>query len=118
MSDGKAIDREDRATDGTERRSQVAQRHFEPDGTEELTTAIVFAVADAMGVEPHEVRSPPLYESVDAAALEETFFGPGAVARSRSGAGSVEFHYVGYIVSVRSDGWIQVYERAETEAPE
>ena len=91
---------------------QVAQRLYEPDGDEELTTAIVFAVADAAGVSPTEVRSPPLYEVVDAAAIEDVFFGSG---RETRGTGTVEFRYQGYRVEIRSDGWIVIFEPDEPE---
>jgi hypothetical protein len=95
--------------------SQVAQRHYEPNGRGELTTAIVYTIAEAEGVSPSELKSPPLYECVDAAALEDTFFGPDVTGRSRQGVGSVEFQYTEYLVKVRSDGWIQVYEPTETD---
>jgi len=95
--------------------SQAAQRHYDPADTGELTTAIVFAIAEAMGVEPQEVKSPSLYECVDAAALEDTFFGPSVTGESRQGIGTVEFRYTEYLVTVRSDGWVQVYEPAETD---
>ncbi|WP_423999656.1 HalOD1 output domain-containing protein [Haloarcula salina] len=94
-------------------RSQVAQRHYEPDGRGELTTAIVYAIAEAEGIPPSEVKSPPLYESVNAPAIEDAFFGPTAAGRSRRGNGTVEFQYGDYLVEVRSDGWIRVYERTD-----
>lgn len=91
---------------------QIAQRLYDPGRDEELTTAIVFALADAAGVEPTELTSPPLYEVVDAAAIEETFFGSG---RAKPGSGTVEFRYEEYRVEVRSDGWIHVFEQTEPE---
>ncbi len=97
-------------------RSQAAQRHYDPGGTEELTAAIVYAVADAEDRPAGELRSPPLYESVDAAALERTFFGSDVAGESRQGVGTVEFRYAGYLVAVRSDGWIQVYESVGPDA--
>lgn len=110
VSDGPAID------GGTEW-TQAAQRHYDRGHDEELTTAIVFAIADAMGVEPVAVRSPPLYEFVDAAALDEAFFGPNVTEMARQGVGSVEFEYRQYRVTVRSDGWIQVDEPVERAGP-
>lgn len=89
---------------------QVAQRHYDPDGCGELATAIVFAVADADGVPPVEVKSPPLYESVDVAAIESAFFGSRTRPHSGGRPGTVEFRYADYIVNVRSNGWIQIYE--------
>lgn len=103
VGDGRSVDVETEWT-------QVAQRHYDCDTDGELTTAIVYTIADAMGVEPTAVRSPPLYECVDAAALDETFFGPGVADTARRSVGSVEFEYRDYRVTVRSDGWIHVTE--------
>lgn len=94
---------------------QVAQRLYEPDRDGELTTAIVFALADAEDVSPSEVKSPPLYVAVDVAGIEQTFFGIDNDEQSRQGTGTVEFRYTEYLVKVRSDGWIQVYEPSGTE---
>jgi hypothetical protein len=93
----------DDSPSGTEL-TQVAQRRYDPD--EELSTTVVFALADARGVAPAEVNSPPLYERVDAAALERTFFGP----QSGPVSGSVEFRYEEFLVRVGSDGWVRVFE--------
>lgn len=89
---------------------QVAQRHYDPEDGVELTTEIVFAVAEAEGVDPIEVKSPPVYETVDVPAIEGAFFGPDTGSGPRRGTGSVEFRYRDYLVNIRSDGWIQVYE--------
>jgi hypothetical protein len=80
----------------TGRRSHSITRG--PDGPGGLTTAIIYAIAEAQCVNPSELRSPPLYDSVDAAALEDTFFGPDVTGRSRQGVGSVEFQYTEYLV--------------------
>ncbi|MCL9814193.1 HalOD1 output domain-containing protein [Natranaeroarchaeum aerophilus] len=95
--------------------SQVAQRHYRPDGKRELTTVIVYAIAEAEDRSPGEIKSPPLYESVDVPAIEAAFFGPDVTENSRQGVGTVEFQYTGYLVKVRSDGWVQVYEPAEAD---
>jgi len=93
----------------------IAQRHFDPDEGDELATAIVFALADAMEVSPSEVTDPPLYDAVDVTALENTFFGPRTVTETeRQGVGTVEFRYADYLVRVRSDGWIQIHSAIET----
>jgi hypothetical protein len=97
------------------RRSQVAQRHFDPEA-EELTTAIIFAVAEGAGVEPGALDT-PLYEVIDAAALQDTFFGPEVSEGSRQGVGSVEFRYEGYHVAVESNGWIRVQESTDPDQP-
>jgi len=94
---------------------QAAQRHFDP-AEEELTTALVFAIAESAGVAPSELTT-PLYDSIDAPALEATLFGPDTNLESRQGVGSVEFRYTDYVVKVRSDGWIQVYEPTGSETP-
>ena len=91
----------------------VAQRHYEPDRDGDLTTAIVYAIADAENVDPIEVTAPPLYDCVDVAGIEQAFFGPTAEVAPRGGTGTLEFRYTGYLVTVRSDGWIQVSEPAE-----
>lgn len=91
--------------------TQVAQRHYDPDGQEELTTAIIYAIAEATGVSPGELKAPPLYEFVDVDGIKQTFFSLGNNGDSRQGTGSVEFPYMEYRVEVRSDGWVRVYER-------
>ncbi|MFC7248973.1 HalOD1 output domain-containing protein [Halomicroarcula sp. GCM10025324] len=88
--------------------TQAAQRHY--DGEFELSTEIVYTIAEAKGVSPTEVRSPPLYECVDAACLENAFFGESAGGDSPRTNGSVQFTYAEFLVNVGNDGWIQVYE--------
>ncbi|MFC6977259.1 HalOD1 output domain-containing protein [Halomicroarcula sp. GCM10025709] len=95
--------------------SQVAQRHYEPEESGELTTVIIYTIAEVEGISPTEVMSPPLYECVDTAAVENMFFGTDVTGGSRQGVGMVEFQYADYLVKVRSDGWVQVYEPTETE---
>jgi hypothetical protein len=92
---------------------QVAQLLHEPDGGVGLTTDIVYAVADAEGVPPREIRSPPLYEAVDVVGIETALFRRGRGDESRKGTGPVEFYYDEYLIKVRSDGWIQVFESVE-----
>ena len=108
---------DDPSVEGGQEWTTVAQRHYDRDTDAELTTAIVYSIADAMDVEPRAVRSPPLYECVDAAALEEAFFGPEVAETQRQSVGSVEFEYQDYRVRVRSDGWIQVDEPVERTGP-
>lgn len=108
--DGSARVGDDSSFNGDPHRRAVAQRHYEYDRDTELTTAIVFAIAEAKGVSPSEIRSPPLYETVDVTAIEDAFFRPGRDVGARQGTGIVEFRYTDYLVKVRSDGWIQVYE--------
>lgn len=56
-------------------------------GGVEFTTAI----ADAEWIEATEVGSPLLYDVVDAAALENTFFGTETIRTSRRGNGAVAY---------------------------
>lgn len=97
---------------------QAAQRHYDPERDTELTTALVYAIAEAADVPPTDLKSPPLYECVDAAALENTFFGQKENGEQPESTGTVEFHYADYRVTVRNDGWIQVYETADTDTPD
>lgn len=94
---------------------QTAQRHYEPNRDGGLTRAIVFAIADAKGISPSEVKSPPLCDSVDVIGIEKTFFGLHTDEESHQGIGALGFRYTEYLVKVRSDGWILVYESSETE---
>jgi hypothetical protein len=90
---------------------QEVQLHYDPEQFADLTTALVYAIADAMDVDPTEVTD-PLYDYVDAAALEETFFGRDAGAEGSQGVGQAEFRYGDYPVTVKRDRWIQVYGAA------
>jgi len=114
-SDDGIMDEDDPIGSAETHWSQVVQRHYEPDGHGDLTTAIVYAIAAAEGVSPSEIKSPPLYECLDVPAIENAFFGSGVSEGSRQGTGTVEFHYTDYLVQIRSDGWIQVYEPSEPE---
>ncbi|WP_336022334.1 HalOD1 output domain-containing protein [Halobellus salinisoli] len=97
----------------TMRWRQITQRHYDSERDGELTTAIVYAIAEAMDVEPKAVESPTLYETIDVAAIERTLFNPGTTTGSEEGSGSVEFRYDEYRVTVRSDGWVRVDETTE-----
>jgi hypothetical protein len=95
---------------------QVAQRPFDPAAGESLTVVVVSTIADAMGVEPIEVQSPPLFDVVDIAALEDAYFANGKTTEGRDSTGSATFKYNDYLVAVRSDGWVQVSEPGQTQA--
>lgn len=90
----------------------VARRQYEPEGRDELVTAIAFAIADAKGVGPAELTR-PLYGVIDVDGIEQAFFGSGTNAGSGNGTARVEFCYAEYLVNVGSDGWIRVYEPSE-----
>lgn len=82
-------------------------------GGEEISTAVVSAVADAKGVDPLELD--PLYDVVDADALD-AIFGPteGEAAR----AATLTFRMAGCRVVVRGTGEVSVTapdERADAD---
>jgi len=114
IDDG-TIDSDDSTSSADTHQSQVAQRHYNPNGNGELTTAIIYTIAEAEDVCPSEMKLPPLYESVDVPAIENAFFGPNAAGGSRQCVGKIEFRYADYLVKVQSDGWIQVYEPTEPD---
>ena len=90
---------------------QVEQAHYDRSTDGELVTKLIYSIADAKGVDPLDhTELPPLYESVDAQALEESFFGPPGAGTQRDEPGAVAFRYAGYKVVLRADGWISVYE--------
>ncbi|MFC7132740.1 MULTISPECIES: HalOD1 output domain-containing protein [Salinibaculum] len=94
---------------------QVAQRHYDPDEDGELTTVLVFAIAEARDVSPDEVKSPPLYAVADVPAIEAALFNSETETESRQGTVTIKFRYADYLVKTRSDGWIQVYETTEPD---
>lgn len=85
----------------------MTQAHYDPEERRDLTTVIIGAIAEAEGVPMIEIRSPPLYEVVDIASIEDALFGrPDA---NRDGTTStVESRYNQYKVSVEADGWVTV----------
>lgn len=78
-----------------------------------LTTTIVMAVADAEGIAPKDVKDPPLFEAIDAVALEQAFFGRGDRESAHDENMTTEFMYHDHRIVVRSDGWVLVYDRRE-----
>lgn len=88
----------------------VEQRLYDRDCPDDLTTAVIEAVADAEDVDLLDVKEPPLYEIVDIGAIEDCFFGPNEGEERGNSVGSVDFEYRGLRVTVRSDGWVQVAE--------
>ncbi|WP_373189640.1 HalOD1 output domain-containing protein [Halolamina sp.] len=90
---------------------QVNQAHYDREDDGELVSALVMAIAEAKDVDPTDhTEMPPLYQSVDAAALEQTFFAPSKTGVEHQDGGLVTFQYNGYKVALRTDGWISVYE--------
>lgn len=95
----------------TEQWERVNQAHYDRESERELTTALVFAIADARGVDPLDSEEmSPLYNTVDAATLEHTFFGPTGTDVDGQKEDAVVLTYNGYKVVLRADGWIAVYE--------
>ena len=80
---------------------------FGPDEPHDITTAVIEGVAEAEGVRQMEIRDPPLYEIVDAEALQEALLG--IPQDQTEGLQFSEFMYQGYRIVVRSDGWVQVF---------
>jgi len=93
---------------------ETAQRRHDPERGDELTSAIVDAIAEADGIEPTAVKSPKLYDVVDVASIERALFDPQTTTGS-DGTGSVEFRYDIYRITVDGDGWVRVYESAKTD---
>ncbi len=88
----------------------VIQRPVDADAIDGLTTAIARAVADAEGIDPRDVKHPPLYEVVDTAALQEAFFGSDGANGEQI---ATEFRYRGFLIVVERDGWVSLYEEVE-----
>jgi hypothetical protein len=96
---------------------QVDQVHYDPASPEDLCTTLVYALAEVRDVDPLDYESmPPLFESVDVGILEREFFDPDASSAPRDVTGSKTFRYGPQRVTVRSDGWIIVYEPLRAEA--
>ena len=117
---GKDIDRggSEKSTQGTATNggwTDVAQDHYDPGGTRDLTTVVISAIAKAEGVSITEVRSPPLYEIADIAAIEEAMFGRSRVSQDGTGS-AFEFRYNEHVVRVEADGWVTVSESSAEPA--
>ena len=76
-------------------------------GTDDVTRAVVEAVADAEGVDP-EALAPPLYEAIDPDALNRIFAATPTADRT---AERVGFRYSGYEVTIYGDGSVSVESR-------
>lgn len=68
----------------------------------------MFAIAEAEGVEPTAPGSPVLYDCVGAAAVESTVFG---CTPPNRGFDAVSFRHRSYVVMIRRNGRIRVYDR-------
>ena len=88
----------------------LTQRCYDPDRDGELTASIVFAIADAACIPASEVSPPPLYDVIDVSAVENLLFNGGPRDSSEQLDTIITFHYLDYLLSIRSDGRIAVYE--------
>lgn len=75
-----------------------------PDADVPPSRAVVEAVADEEGVEPTEL-SPPLFTAIDPDVLDSIFLGPD---EGTDTTGRVVFEYLGYEVTVRPTGAVEV----------
>lgn len=80
---------------------------------ENVSEAVVAAVADAKGVSPVDV-TPPLYDAVDPDALEAIV--ASMTCRPDGSTGRVEFSYGGYAVTVTCDGQVSVAPDGRTRS--
>jgi hypothetical protein len=72
-----------------------------------MTSKVVVAVADHLGVDPLEM-DPPLYAEVDADALEALV--PATAASGQSALESLEFTYQNCRVLISGDGSVEVVD--------
>jgi hypothetical protein len=84
------MDVDDPTTEPDTHWSQVAQRHYEQ-GVRGTHDGDRVRSRGRDGRLSGRDEVPPLYDVVDAAALENTFFGSDVAGESRQGTGTVEF---------------------------
>ncbi|WP_435064211.1 HalOD1 output domain-containing protein [Halobaculum sp. EA56] len=95
----------------------AARRRHGSDGTVAVGVAgsVMRAVADASGVDPHDLTDPVLYDHVDVDALERLVERPAGPGDATGGV-SVRFRYDAYLVAVHPDGLVEVYEPLDRSA--
>jgi len=86
---------------------EVGSGTYDASGGDDLTATLAFVLADVQGVEPTELEEPLLYDCVDVGAVETAIFGCEPPGR---GLETVAFRYDSYLVNVRRDGRIRVFE--------
>jgi hypothetical protein len=91
----------------------MAGEYFDPATDHELTPAVIHAIAEADGSDLAAVSSTSLYDCVDLSALQQALFGPGVGDDCARETVRVEFQYDEYLVEIRGDGWIGIYESRE-----
>ena len=89
---------------------EVGEGAYDSAGDDDLTAALAFVLADVEGVDVTELDGPLLYDCVDAGAVETAVFGCDPPDR---GLEAVAFRYDRYLVNVRRDGQIRVFEPAD-----
>ncbi|MBX0324369.1 hypothetical protein EGH21_15165 [Halomicroarcula sp. F13] len=93
----------------------VSRNRFGPTSQEELSGAIISAIKSAGGTGHRTANLPPLYEVIDIDALKEMFSWPQPDEDVVHHSMTVTFRYERFLVVVRDDGLIQVYESNETD---
>lgn len=91
----------------------MARQPSSPPADEPLSIRVVRAIAAHDGVDPVDL-SPPLYASIDPAALD-SLFEPTSPARPGERVGSLTFDYDGKQVTVGADGEITIDSSPETD---
>lgn len=88
----------------------VSQAQYELDGSRDLTTVIISAIADAEDMPMTSIKNPPLYEVVDIAAVNSALFDQSGVDVTASNR-FFEFCYRQYSVRIEATGWVKVRDR-------
>jgi hypothetical protein len=89
---------------------EVGGGTYDAAGENDLTAALAFVLADVQGVEATALEGPLLYDCVDVGAVETAIFGCDPADR---GLEAVAFRYDSYLVNVRRDGQIRVFEAVD-----
>ncbi len=92
--------------------TQVYRAVHDPDDSATLSTTVIHALADCMGLDVTDCRF-SLYDSIDPDALD-SLFRPRHDGTPRTG-GTLSFPIDGYLVTVESTGEILIEPPAETE---
>lgn len=91
----------------------IADTEYDPESDDSLVPVIVEALAEATGKDPLEL--PPLYEHVDAEALNQLFAGH---RKTVAGDAVLSFTVEKWNVFVRADGRIRVCDATHRTDPE
>lgn len=102
-------DADDRAATSTNDAEVLAQAVYDPTEWHDLTSAIVYTIADAKAVSPRELDSRVLHDVVDVEAVEAVFFDPERSRDLSSISNRIAFEYETYRVEVWNDGEILVF---------